>query len=157
MFELLVPPEKSQLADLGGDVHAYDTTLRPGLMKRAIEDLQKAGVEPDVWKIEGLDRQSDCQMIARTVRAGGRDQVGCIVLGRGENEAKVVDWLKIAAGVTGFIGFAVGRSSFLASIIDLRAGKINRGQAVQQICSKYIEWVNVFENSAIERQKSSVK
>ncbi len=57
MFELLVPPEAQQLVTLGGDKHAYDLELRPQLMVGAIEQLQDAGVEPDVWKIEGLDRR----------------------------------------------------------------------------------------------------
>ena len=148
MFELLVPAEKSQLQQLGGDVHAYDLKLRPGLMKQAIEELQNAGVEPDVWKIEGLDRAEDCRMIAATARRGGREKVGCIILGRGENEAKVIQWLTTAAAVPGFIGFAVGRSSFLQSIVDLRAGKIDRGQAVQQISNKFMEWVGVFDKAA---------
>ena len=148
MFELLVPAEKSQLQQLGGDVHAYDLKLRPGLMKQAIEELQNAGVEPDVWKIEGLDRAEDCRMIAATARRGGREKVGCIILGRGENEAKVIQWLTTAAAVPGFIGFAVGRSSFLQAIVDLRAGKINRGQAVRQISNKFMEWVGVFDKAA---------
>jgi myo-inositol catabolism protein IolC len=29
-------------------------------MVRAIRELQEAGVEPDVWKIGGLDRREDC-------------------------------------------------------------------------------------------------
>jgi len=148
MFELLVPAEKSQLQQLGGDVHAYDLKLRPGLMKQAIEELQNAGVEPDVWKIEGLDRAEDCRIIAATARRGGRAKVGCIILGRGENEAKVIQWLTTAAAIPGFIGFAVGRSSFLQSIVDLRAGKIDRGQAVRQISNKFMEWVGVFDKAA---------
>ncbi len=148
MFELLVPAEKSQLQQVVGDVHAYDLKLRPGLMKQAIEELQNRGVEPDVWKIEGLDRSEDCKIIAATARQGGRDKVGCIILGRGENEEKVIQWLTTAARVQGFIGFAVGRSSFLQSIVDLRSGKINRGEAVEQIRRKFMEWVGVFERAA---------
>ncbi len=148
MFELLVPAEKSQLQQVVGDVHAYDLKLRPGLMKQAIEELQNRGVEPDVWKIEGLDRSEDCKTIAATARRNGRDKVGCIILGRGENEEKVIQWLTTAARVQGFIGFAVGRSSFLQSIVDLRSGKINRGEAVEQIKRKFMEWVGVFERAA---------
>ncbi len=68
-------------------------------MVRAIAALQQAGVEPDVWKIEGLDRREDCEQIvaAGRRRDGGRDRVGCIVLGRGEDDAKVHEWLATAA------------------------------------------------------------
>src|SRR4029077_6886563 len=104
MFELLVPAEKSQLERVAGDKKAYDLELRPGLMVAAIRELQDAGVEPDVWKIEGLDRREDCEAIVVAARRGGRDRVGCIVLGRGENDEKVREWWTTAAGVPGFIG-----------------------------------------------------
>ncbi|MCI0468055.1 MAG: DUF2090 domain-containing protein, partial [Beijerinckiaceae bacterium] len=111
MFELLVPATHEQMDRLEGDQNLYDHDLRPSLMMAAIKELQNAGVEPDVWKIEGLDRREDCIKIAETARRDGRGQAGCIVLGRGSNEQKVVEWLRTAAGVPGFIGFAVGRTS----------------------------------------------
>src|SRR5262249_48725607 len=129
MFELLVPAEKSQLEGLNGDKKAYDVQLRPQLMVRAIEELQDAGVEPDVWKIEGLDRGEDCKKVVAAARRGGRDRVGCIILGRGEDDRKVHDWLTTAAAVPGFIGFAVGRTSFWEPLTAWRAGKITREQA----------------------------
>src|SRR5262249_50753310 len=107
MFELLVPPEPAQLEQLRGDKGAYDRELRPGLMVRAIHELQDAGVEPDVWKIEGLDRREDCVKVVAAARRNGRGRVGCIVLGRGEDDRKVREWLATAAPVPGFIGFAV--------------------------------------------------
>ena len=147
MFELLVPPEKSQLDRLKGDKQAYDLKLRPKLMVGAIEALQDAGVEPDVWKIEGLDRREDCERIVATARRGGRGQVGCIVLGRGENDAKVHEWLAIAAGVPGFIGFAVGRTDFWQPLVDWRAKKIARETAVAEIAQRYEEFSDIFENA----------
>ena len=72
MFELLVPPEKAQLARVEGDKRAYDLGLRPELMAEAIELLQDAGVEPDVWKIEGLDRRKDCENRRRGAPWGPR-------------------------------------------------------------------------------------
>jgi myo-inositol catabolism protein IolC len=74
MFELLVPPEKEQLARLNGDKKVYDLELRPGLMFAAIEQLQDAGVEPDIWKIEGLDRRKDCERIVEAARRKGREE-----------------------------------------------------------------------------------
>src|SRR3954466_5663989 len=64
LFELLVPAEDDQLDEVGGDTDRYDAELRPDLMRRAIEDFQAAGVEADVWKIEGIDTQEDCEKIA---------------------------------------------------------------------------------------------
>jgi myo-inositol catabolism protein IolC len=146
MFELLVPAEKAQLDRLGGDRKAYDLELRPRLMVEAITELQAAGVEPDLWKVEGLDRSEDCEAIVAAARASGRDRVGCIILGRGESDAKVREWLSIAASVPGFIGFAVGRTDFWDPLVAWRAKKTTREQAVAEIARRYREFVDLFED-----------
>jgi 5-dehydro-2-deoxygluconokinase len=145
MFELIVPPEKTQLDRLNGDKTAYDLHLRPALMAETIEELQNAGVEPDVWKVEGLDRREDCEAIVRSARRNGRDHVGCIILGRGEDDRKVREWLKTASGVPGFIGFAVGRTTFWNPLVDWRAKRIKREDAVNRIARRYREFVDTFE------------
>jgi 5-dehydro-2-deoxygluconokinase len=145
MFELLVPADKAQLDRLKGDKKAYDLQLRPALMVQAIHELQGAGVEPDVWKIEGIEAREDCQKVVAAVRRGGRDKVGCIVLGRGEDDQKVRQWLATAAGVPGFIGFAVGRTVFWQPLVKFRANKITRDAAVGQIAASYRQWADVFE------------
>ena len=147
MFELLVPAEDAQLARVGGDKRRYDLELRPSLMVRTIRELQDAGVDPDIWKIEGLDRREDCVALAEAARRGGRDSVGCIVLGRGENEQHVRTWLAIAAAVPGFIGFAVGRTTFWQPLMDWRANKTTRDAAVAEIARRYREWVQIFERA----------
>jgi myo-inositol catabolism protein IolC len=116
-------------------------------MVQAIEELQDAGVEPDVWKIEGLDRKEDCKKVVAAARRGGRENVGCIVLGRGEDDRKVHEWLSTAAAVPGFIGFAVGRTSFWDPLVAWRAGKITREQAVNDIERRYREFVDTFESN----------
>ncbi len=145
MFELLVPPEKAQLDRVKGDRKAYDRDVRPGLMVRAMEELQDGKVEPDVWKIEGLDRREDCVRMVATARRGGRDRVGCILLGRGEDDAKVREWLTTAAGVPGFIGFAVGRTTFWDPLVQYRAKTLSREGAVAEIARRYREFVSIFE------------
>jgi myo-inositol catabolism protein IolC len=151
MFELLVPAEKAQLNQLKGDRKAYDLELRPRLMVEAIRELQDAGVDPDVWKVEGLDRREDCQEIVAAARAGGRDQVGCIILGRGEDHRKVRHWLGTAAAVPGFIGFAVGRTDFWDPLVAFRTQKATREQAVAQIARRYREFVDLFEKADVRR------
>jgi myo-inositol catabolism protein IolC len=147
MFELLVPPEKSHLAQVNGDKKTYDLELRPQLMIKAIEQFQEAQVEPDVWKIEGLDRPEDCARVVAAARRDGRDNVGCIILGRGENDQKVREWLTTAAAVPGFIGFAVGRTAFWDALINLRAGRITREKAVAEIAGRFREYVHIFERA----------
>ena len=145
MFELLVPAEKAQLERFRGDKKAYDLELRPRLMAQTIEQLQDAGVEPDVWKIEGLEQREDCEKIVAAARRGGRNRVGCIILGRGEDDRKVREWLTTAAAVPGFIGFAVGRTSFWDPLVDWRSKKITREAAVAEIARRYQEFVEIFE------------
>jgi myo-inositol catabolism protein IolC len=147
MFELLVPPMPAQLQGLGNDKKAYDMQLRPALMVRAIQELQDAGVEADVWKIEGIERTEDCQRVVEAARRGGRDRVGCIILGRGEDDEKVRHWLRTAAGVPGFICFAVGRTTFWNPLVEYRADRMTREDAVAQIAASYREWVDLFETS----------
>jgi myo-inositol catabolism protein IolC len=145
MFELLVPAEKTQLEH--GDKASYDRKLRPGLMVEAIHELQDAGVEPDLWKVEGLDRREDCESVVVAARAGGRGHVGCIILGRGEDERKVRQWLGIAAEVPGFIGFAVGRTVFWDPLVAWRSKKATREQTVAAIAKRYREFVDLFERA----------
>jgi 5-dehydro-2-deoxygluconokinase len=150
MFELLVPPEKAELEELGGDRKAYDRELRPKLMVRAIQELQDAGVEPDVWKIEGLDRREDCRQVVAAARRSGRDRVGCIILGRGEDDKRVHEWLAAAAGVPGFIGFAVGRTVFWDPLVGWRAQRTTREAAVAEVARRYREFVDGFEKARAE-------
>lgn len=148
MFELLVPPEPAQLRELNGDQKAYDRELRPRLMVETIHELQDAGVEPDLWKVEGLDSREDCRAIVAAARAGGRERVGCIVLGRGEDDRKVRDWLATAAAVPGFVGFAVGRTDFWAPLVAWKNKTATRETAVGEIAAHYREFVGVFETAA---------
>ncbi|HEV7910086.1 MAG TPA: DUF2090 domain-containing protein [Methylocella sp.] len=145
MFELLVPAEKMQLDKLAGDKRAYDLELRPRLMVEAIQELQDQGVEPDLWKVEGLDRREDCERVVAAARAGGRHMVGCIVLGRGEDDCKVREWLETAAAVPGFIGFAIGRTVFWDPLAAWRSKQATRDQTVAEIARRYREFVDVFE------------
>ena len=145
MFELLVPAEKAPLDKLKGDKKTYNVELRPRLMVEAIRELQDAGVDPDVWKVEGLGRREDCDAIVAAARGGGRDRVGCIVLGRGADHRRVRRWLEVAAQVPGFIGFAVGRTDFWDPLVAWRTRKATREQAVAEIAARYREFVDLFE------------
>lgn len=145
LFELLVPATEDQLASVDGDAARYDDELRPKLMIRAIQDLHERGVDPDVWKIEGVTSREDFAAVVEAARADGRDRVGCIVLGRGADEAKVTQWLEAAAGVPGYIGFAVGRTTFWDALKALKAGEIDREEAARQVAENYKKFVDLFE------------
>ncbi|MGD0455626.1 MAG: DUF2090 domain-containing protein [Solirubrobacteraceae bacterium] len=147
LFELLVPAEDAQLQTVGGDSDRYDAELRPELMRRAIAEIQDAGIVVDIWKIEGVDQRSDCEMLVAQTRTGGRDHVKCVVLGRGADDAKVDQWLAAAAPVDGYIGFAIGRSIWWDPLKAYVDGKIERSAGARKIAENYLRFVAVYERA----------
>jgi myo-inositol catabolism protein IolC len=147
LFELLVPAEDAQLQSVGGDTDRYDAELRPQLMRRAIVEIQDSGIEVDIWKIEGVDERSDCEMLAEQARSGGRDGVVCVVLGRGADDDKVDEWLQAAAPVDGFVGFAIGRSIWWDPLKAYVDGKIERSAGAAKIAENYLRFVQVYERA----------
>ncbi len=148
LFELLVPATETQLEQVGGDTDRYDAELRPELMRRAIEEIQDFGIEVDIWKIEGVDERSDAEMLAEQTRTGeGRENVVCVLLGRGASDEKVEQWLKAAAPVEGFIGFAIGRSIWWDALKGFLDGSIERDDAAEQIASKYLRFIRVYSDA----------
>jgi myo-inositol catabolism protein IolC len=147
LFELLVPAEDAQLQSVGGDDGRYDAELRPELMRRAIAEIQDAGIVVDIWKIEGVDERSDCELLVAQARSGGRDDVKCVVLGRGADDAKVDQWLTAAAPVDGYIGFAIGRSIWWDPLKAYVDGKIERAAGARKIAENYLRFVAVYERA----------
>ena len=148
LFELLVPAEDAQLEQVGGDDDRYDAELRPELMRRAIEDVQAYGIEADIWKIEGVDRREDAQMLAEQTRAGeGRENVKSVVLGRGASDEKVDEWLRAAAGLEGYIGFAIGRSIWWDALKGFVDGDLERAAAAERIADNYLRFVQVYDDA----------
>ena len=138
-----------QLASVDGDSDRYDAELRPELMRRAIEDAQNAGIEVDVWKIEGVDEQADAAMLAEQARSGeGREGVTCVLLGRGASTEKVEQWLREAAPVEGFIGFAIGRSIWWDALKGFLDEELEREAAASQIAENYLHFVRVYDQQA---------
>jgi myo-inositol catabolism protein IolC len=147
LFELMVPAEPEQLASVDGDVDRYDAELRPDLVIRAIHELQDDGIEPDIWKIEGLESTADCVRVAEAARRDGRDDVKCILLGRGANRERVEWWLRAAAPVDGFIGFAIGRSIWSDPLQRFHEGTIDRATAAGLIAETYTGFMQVYREA----------
>lgn len=145
MLELLVPPEPAQLEAVGGDLARYDLEIRPDLMVRAIGEIRLDEIGPNVWKLEGLDRSEDCDKVAR---AAGSP---CVVLGRGADRDAVDRWLRAAAGVPGYVGFAIGRSIWWEALQAFFAGGADeaaRATAVAAIAAEYRRYVDVYTDAA---------
>ena len=145
LFELLVPAEPHQLEAAGNDSLRYDRELRPDLMRIAIAQLQESGVEVDVWKIEGIDDPERCAEIAEQCRIAGRDDVGCVVLGRGADDTAVDVWLRAGRDVPGYQGFAIGRTIWWNPLKFFVDGAMPREEAVAQIANNYRRFVAVYQ------------
>jgi myo-inositol catabolism protein IolC len=143
-----VPAEPHQLERVGGDAGRYDREVRPDLMRVAIAELQESGVEPDVWKIEGIDRREQCAAIAEQTRIAGRDDVKCVVLGRGADAAAVDAWLRAASGVPGYAGFAIGRTIWWDPLKSFLDGTVERSAASQAIADSYRRFIDVYRSGA---------
>ena len=148
LFELLVPAEDSQLESVGGDQGRYDDEVRPALMATAITELQNAGIDTDIWKIEGLNKREDCERISEICRADGRDDVTCVVLGRGADSDTVDHWLATAADVDGYIGFAIGRSIWGEGLTGFLNEELNRDEAVDRVAENYLRFIRIYEDAA---------
>jgi myo-inositol catabolism protein IolC len=148
LFELLVPASARQLEQVAGDQDAYDRDLRPALVVRTLAELQGAGVEPHIWKIEGLEAREDCERVVDQAQAGGREDVRCVVLGRGADLARVAHWLTLAAPVAGYVGLAIGRTIWLEALSEHQAGRLEREAAVTQIAANYRQMIDAYASAA---------
>lgn len=157
LLEVLIPPrsntsEESPSQHLRGDRRAprrltlkrYDKEIRPKLAVNVIEELQNAGIEPDVWKLEGMSKVDDYNAVVNQVKANGRDNVGIVVLGRGANQEQVEEWILVGATVKGVIGLAVGRTVFWQPLMNLKNGKIGKEKAIGNISDNFLHFCEIF-------------
>lgn len=146
LLEVLVVPTEAQLQNVNRDKDLYDSKLRPNLTVRAIEELQNANIEPDVWKIEGMDSEDSYKIVSLQARKNERNDVGIVILGRAENKNKVENWIKSGSKIKGIIGFAVGRTVFLEPLTDYRNDKIEKEEAIEIICNNFLHFYHIFIN-----------
>jgi myo-inositol catabolism protein IolC len=147
LFELLVPAEKEDLKKTKGDLEIFDKKIRPNLTAQAILEIQKAGIKPDIWKLEAFGEAADWKKIIFVVKRKPQyKNVGIIVLGRGENGEKVDEWLSLAARFPEVIGFAVGRTVFYPPLIKFIKKKINRKKAIELIAKNFSRLIKNWRN-----------
>ncbi len=144
LYELLVPVAGDQLAAAGGTAAAYDRELRPALVIQVIADNQAAGVEPAIWKVEGLETADAARAVVAQIRAGGRDRVNAIVLGRDAPPDRLDHWLAVAAPVDGFVGFAIGRSIWEEPIAGYNARRASEDETIDLIATRYLRFARTY-------------
>jgi tagatose-1,6-bisphosphate aldolase len=98
--------------------------------------------------VDGVDRREDAEMLSAQTRKGeGRENVKSVLLGRGASDDKVDHWLREAAPVEGFIGFAIGRSIWWDALKGFLGGDLEREAAAQRIADNYLRFIKVYEEA----------
>lgn len=143
LLEMLVLPTELQLNSVNGNIEQYDTELRPNLTAKAIEELQNVKIEPDIWKIEGMETQDSYKVVVLQAQKE-RANVGIVILGRAEKQDKVEKWIKEGSKIKGVIGFAVGRTIFWEPLTNYKNGKITKEQTIETISNQFIYFYNLF-------------
>jgi len=144
LIELLVPATPTQRESVGSDALRYDRELRAGLTVQVIEQMQDDGIEPDIWKVEGLETESDARAVISAAQRDGRSEVCCIVLGRDAPEQRLDQWLAVASAVEGFRGFAIGRSIWEKPLADHLAGTASEDELVHRVAANYTHFVQTW-------------
>jgi myo-inositol catabolism protein IolC len=144
LLEILITPTGEQLEKVGGDKSRFRAGLFPQLLIDSIAEMQEFGIEPDIWKIEGLETVEDTAAVAAQANAGGRDDVRCIVLGSGESQEKVHSWLANASAVPSFSGFAIGRTVWHQPLAEMFAGRVSREGAVAAMAKSFGDLISAF-------------
>lgn len=145
LIEPLIPPTTEQLAQVEGNNEHFDNKLRPDLAKRMITIMQDAGIECDVWKIEGFEEPEVYSQVLEVIRnTPERREVGLIILGRNETPEKVARWIMAGKGIPGVLGFAVGRTVFWNVLVKYRDKSISREAAVSEIAANFSHFAHIF-------------
>lgn len=146
LVELLVPAEPAHLQTIDGDAIRYDAEVRPALTVREINALHAAGITPARWKLEGPEDVEAARMVVDAVSARG--QAGCLVLGRGADAGRVEHWLRTAAAVAGFDGFAIGRSIWQEALVAYLTGRVDHDAFVEETARNFDRCCQLFEGVA---------
>lgn len=135
MFELLVPATEKQKSK------SYDSKLRPALTVKAIKEILKFGITPNIWKLEEMPTKKDWQNVIKAINSGSR----IVMLGRAGTKQQVKDWLKTASQFKEIIGFAIGRTIFFKPLENYRDKKITEKQAVEEIAREFEGFIKFWE------------
>ena len=147
LFELLVPATAYQSERVAGDQSVYDREMRPDLVVRAIAQLQGRGSSRIFGRSRALEAREDCERVVKQARLGDRDHVTCVVLGRGANLDRVAHWLREAAPVAGYVGFAIGRTIWLDALSAHVARRLERDATIEQIAANYRQMIDVYSTA----------
>ncbi|MDP2585572.1 MAG: DUF2090 domain-containing protein [Candidatus Levybacteria bacterium] len=148
LLEVIVSPTDSQFKEVNGNKDLYDNDMRPNLTVEVMKELQNVNVEPDIWKIEGMENEDSYKIVSLQARKGERNNVGIVILGRSENQEKVEKWIRSGNKIKGIVGFAVGRTAFWKPLTDYKNGKIEKEEVIRIVSNNFLHFYNIFIDKA---------
>lgn len=143
LLEPLVIATQKQMEEVDQSKERYDREMRPKLMVDMIREIREFGIEPDIWKLEGLDKEDDYENLAKEIHPDSR----IIILGRGADASQVERWIAVGAGVEKVIGFAIGRTVFWQPLLDYKNERIDKGVAIERIANNFSRFYRIFIES----------
>ncbi|MGB3988296.1 MAG: DUF2090 domain-containing protein [Minisyncoccales bacterium] len=143
LLEPLVIATQKQMEEVDQSKERYDREMRPKLMVDMIREIREFGIEPDIWKLEGLDKEEDYENLAKEIHPDSR----IIILGRGADTSQVERWIAVGAGVEKVIGFAIGRTVFWQPLLDYKNERIDKGVAIERIANNFSRFYRIFIES----------
>jgi myo-inositol catabolism protein IolC len=112
----------------------------------AIQQMQNSGVEPDIWKLEGMEKEEEYKEIINQIKINGRENVKLVILGRGADQQTVEQWLNAGKNIDGIIGFAIGRTIFWNPLNNYKDNNISEEKTIEIICNNFLHFYNLFVN-----------
>ena len=122
-------------------VTTTDITEREKTILDTIDTLHHQEIFPDIWKLEAQTSVSAWKHIAAHAAAP------IVVLGRGENEDTVKEYLKIAKQSGTVKGFAVGRTIFAKPLMAYIHNTMSKEKAIAEIARHFMECKKVWDNT----------
>ncbi len=142
LLEPLAPPTKEQLKTVNNDISRYDEELRLELFLKSLGEFYQAGVEPNIWKIEGYKKIEQFEAVLDKVKSLSSDEVKIIMLGRAMPLADIKVQLQ-AAAKAGLFGFAVGRTIFEQPLKEYLSG-LSEDKTIDAIANNFYNLYKIF-------------
>jgi myo-inositol catabolism protein IolC len=144
MCDLVVPPTQFQLRS---GIRAYGSRMLPSLTRRAIAELLDAGVDPDIWVIEGFERRDEYREVVATAARSERT-AGCFVRAAGHSDSTTRELMSVGLSVPGVVGVVLPRAPFWESAVAWMSGRTTRSVAVAAVRAQLRDWMSALEMPA---------
>ena len=139
-FQLMIEVLITGMADAKGS-YGHGSELARALTD-SLEEIHLAGIDADVWKIDGLDSAEGASSVALSLQETSKGSF--LVLGSGASLESVTQWIRNAAACPSYRGFAVGRSVWTEPVGRYLEGHCSASEAVADTAGNFEMLANVF-------------